>query len=98
MCSALPLLQRAGGSLGGARPKVLVGVQGDRLISGHGEMPEGFAPRIITPARQDDRDAGTIEFAYARMATAAGLVMPEMRLFEVGRERFFGVRRFDRQG
>jgi serine/threonine-protein kinase HipA len=96
--SALPLLQRAGGSPGGARPKVLVGVQGDRLISGHGELPAGFAPWIIKfPARQDDRDAGTIEFAYARMATAAGLVMPETRLFEVGRERFFGVRRFDRQ-
>jgi serine/threonine-protein kinase HipA len=96
--SALPLLQRAGGSPGGARPKVLVGVQGDRLISGHGELPEGFSPWIIKfPARQDDRDAGTIEFAYARMATAAGLVMPETRLFEAGRERFFGARRFDRQ-
>jgi serine/threonine-protein kinase HipA len=96
--SALPLLQRAGGSPGGARPKVLVGVQGDRLISGHGELPEGFAPWIIKfPARQDDRDAGPIEFAYARMAAAAGLVMPETRLFEAGKDRFFGVRRFDRQ-
>lgn len=97
--SALPLLQRAGGSPGGARPKVLVGVQGDRLISGHGELPEGFAPWIIKfPARQDDRDAGSIEFTYARMAAAAGLVMPETRLFEAGRNRFFGVRRFDRHG
>jgi serine/threonine-protein kinase HipA len=96
--SALPLLQRAGGSPGGARPKVLVGVQGDRLISGHEELPEGFAPWIIKfPARQDDWDAGPIEFAYARMAAAAGLVMPETRLFEAGRNRFFGVRRFDRQ-
>jgi serine/threonine-protein kinase HipA len=96
--SALPLLQRAGGSPGGARPKVLVGVQGDRLISGHGEVPEGFTPWIIKfPARQDDRDAGPIEFAYARMAAAAGLVMPETRLFEAGKDRFFGVRRFDRQ-
>ena len=97
--SALPLLQRAGGSPGGARPKVLVGVQSDRLISGHGELPEGFAPWIIKfPARQDDRDAGSIEFTYARMAAAAGLVMPETRLFEAGRNRFFGVRRFDRHG
>ena len=97
--SALPLLQRAGGSPGGARPKVLVGVQGDRLISGHGELSEGFAPWIIKfPARQDDRDAGPIEFAYARMADAAGIVMPETRLFEAEGDRFFGVRRFDRQG
>lgn len=95
--TALPLLQRAGGSPGGARPKVLVGVQGDRLISGHGELPEGFSPWIIKfPARQDDRDAGPIEFAYARMAAAAGLVMTESRLFEAGGDRFFGVRRFDR--
>ncbi len=49
-------------------------MQGNRLISGHGELPEGFAPWIIKfPARQDDRDAGPIEFAYARMAAAAGL-------------------------
>lgn len=95
--SALPLLQRAGGSPGGARPKVLVGVHDDRLISGHGDLPTGFAPWIIKfPARQDDRDAGPIEFAYARMAAAAGVVMPETRLFEAGRNRFFGVRRFDR--
>lgn len=96
--TALPLLQRAGGSPGGARPKVLVGVQGERLISGHGEMPEGFSPWIIKfPTQQDGRDAGPIEFAYARMAAAAGLIMPETRLFKTGESRFFGVRRFDRQ-
>ena len=96
--TALPLLQRAGGSPGGARPKVLVGVQDDRLISGHTELPQGFSPWIIKfPTRQDGLDAGPIEFAYARMAAAAGLVMPETRLFEAGRNRFFGARRFDRQ-
>ena len=96
--TALPLLQRTGGSPCGARPKVLVGVQGERLISGHGELPEGFTPWIIKfPAQQDGRDAGPIEFAYARMAAAAGLDMPETRLFETGENRFFGVRRFDRE-
>lgn len=97
--TALPLLQRVGGSPGGARPKVLVGVQGDRLVSGHGELAEGFAHWIVKfPGRQDGLDAGSIEFAYSRMAAAAGIVMPETRLFEAGRERFFGARRFDRQG
>lgn len=97
VCTALPLLQRAGGSPGGARPKVLVGVQGDRLVSGHGELPDGFSPWIIKfPARQDGQDAGPIEFAYARMAATAGLAMTESRLFEAGGKRFFGVRRFDR--
>lgn len=97
VCTALPLLQRAGGSPGGARPKVLAGVQGDLLISGQGELPEGFSPWIIKfPARQDGRDAGPIEFAYARMAAAAGLAMTESRLFGAGENRFFGARRFDR--
>lgn len=99
MRTALPLLQRAGGSPGGARPKVLVGVKGDMLGFGHGELPEGFEPWIIKfPARQDDRAAGPVEFAYARMAVAAGLEMMDTRLFEAGDTRFFGVRRFDRQG
>jgi serine/threonine-protein kinase HipA len=76
---------------------VLVGVQGDRLVSGHGELPDGFSPWIIKfPARQDGQDAGPIEFAYARMAAPAGLAMTESRLFEAGGKRFFGVRRFDR--
>lgn len=97
--TALPLLQRVGGSPGGARPKVLVGVQGDRLVSGHGELAEGFAPWIVKfPGRQDGLDAGPIEFAYSRMAAAAGIVMPETRLFEAGSERFFGALRFDRLG
>jgi serine/threonine-protein kinase HipA len=96
--TALPLLERAGGSPGGARPKVLVGVQGERLISGHGELNKGFTPWIIKfPARQDGRDTGLIEFAYARMAAVAGIVMPETRLFEAEDSLFFGVRRFDRQ-
>jgi len=34
-------MAQAGGSPGGARPKVLVHVKGDHLISGDGEVPEG---------------------------------------------------------
>jgi len=94
----LPQLLCTGGSPGGARPKVLVGLRGDRLISGVDDLPEGHEHWMVKfAARADARDAGPIEHAYALMAGAAGIDMPEVRLFEVGEtRRYFGVRRFDR--
>jgi len=92
---------RAGGSPGGARPKVLVGVKGDTVISGEDDLPDGFEHWIVKFAAKDDiRDAGPMEFAYSLMAKAAGLDMPETRLFEVREgsdiRHYFGVSRFDR--
>lgn len=96
--TVLPLLQRAGGSPGGARPKVLAGVLGDRLVSGEGDLPEGFAHWLIKFSGPSDfYDAGPIEYAYARMAENAGILMPETRLFTARGERYFGVKRFDRR-
>ncbi len=95
---ALPELMRAGGSPGGARPKVLVGVYRDRIISGEGDLPPDFEHWIIKfGAKADVGDAGPIEYAYALMAAAAGIDMPPFRLFEVeAQRRYFGVKRFDR--
>ncbi len=96
----LPQLLHAGGSPGGARPKVLVGYAPDtgEIVSGEGDLPEGFEHWIVKfAAREEAADAGPVEYAYSRMAEAAGLDMPETRLFEtVEGDRFFGVRRFDR--
>lgn len=94
----LPALLRAGGSPGGARPKVLVGVRGEELLSGEDELPPGFEPWIVKfSGRSDPRDAGPIELAYARMAAAAGITVPPTRLFEARRGGpYFGVLRFDR--
>ena len=39
---------------------------------------------------------GATEFAYFKMATAAGISMSECRLFEENRRRHFMTRRFDR--
>lgn len=96
----LPQLLRAGGSPGGARPKVLVGVHGDRLLSGEDDLPEGFGHWIVKfAAKEDLPDAGPVEYAYALMAAAAGIDMPPTRLFETSDGgRFFGVKRFDRDG
>ncbi|HRK29779.1 MAG TPA: type II toxin-antitoxin system HipA family toxin [Tepidisphaeraceae bacterium] len=94
----LPELMRAGGSAGGARPKVLVGVKGKNIISGEDELPPDFEPWIVKfSATADMRDAGPVEYAYSLMARAAGIDMPETKLFQVGKnEAYFGVRRFDR--
>ena len=95
----LPGLLRAGGSPGGARPKVLVGFR-ERdgvLVSGSGTLREGFRPYLVKfGAREDAPDAGAVEHAYARMAAAAGIEVPEVRLFAVGEHRFFAAERFDR--
>lgn len=96
----LPQLLKAGGSPGGARPKVLVGVCGETLLSGEGDLPPGYTHWIAKfNARQDMPDAGPVEFAYSLMARAAGITMPPTRVFETSQgERFFGVERFDRHG
>lgn len=94
----LPELMRAGGSPGGATPKVLVGVKGEAILSGEDELPDGFEPWIVKfSAKADARDAGPVEYAYSLMARAAGIDMPETKLFKAGKkEAYFGVRRFDR--
>lgn len=97
----LPALIRAGGSPGGARPKVLVGVRENKIVSGEDTLPPGFVPWLVKfGAKSDVESSGPIEYAYALMAEAAGVPMPETRLFEAESERttrrYFGVRRFDR--
>jgi serine/threonine-protein kinase HipA len=98
----LPQLLRAGGSPGGARPKVLVGFGPSTggVISGEDDLPEGFEHWIVKfAAKTDTPDAGAIEYAYSLMAGAAGIDLPPTRLFETSEgDRFFGVKRFDRDG
>lgn len=96
----LPVLQHAGGSPGGARPKVLVAVRGDSLVYGTAVPPPGHEAWLIKFwAGHEQRDAGAIEHVYARLARHAGLEVPDTRLFTAaGGQRFFGARRFDRDG
>lgn len=97
----LPALRLAGGSPGGARPKVLVGVADDgTMIAGAPQLPEGYRHFLVKfTARPDNADAGAVEAAYARMAAEAGLDMPRTRLFETrDGGRYFGTERFDRRG
>ncbi len=83
-----------GGSPQGARPKALVSFDRRGALR-IGEDGEQWLVKL--PARSDDPSAGRLEYAYALMATAAGLEVPATRL--LGRsKRFFATRRFDRQG
>jgi serine/threonine-protein kinase HipA len=100
---ALPELRRLGGTSGGARPKVLVGLsesgqpRKQSILPGDGDLPFGYAHWIIKfNARADGPDAGPLEYAYAEMAVAAGAEVPEHRLIQTDIGRFFAVRRFDR--
>jgi len=94
----LPALLRAGGSPAGARPKVLIGLCGDLVLSGEDDLPDGFEHWMVKfPAAADGRAAGAVEYAYALMATAAGIQLPAVRLFDLpSGPRCFAVQRFDR--
>ncbi|MBY0545558.1 MAG: type II toxin-antitoxin system HipA family toxin [Gammaproteobacteria bacterium] len=74
------------GSSAGARPKILVNIEGrDWMIKFRS---------IFDPA-----DIGSIEYAYHLMAKKAGLDVPDAMLFPSQKNRpYFGVKRFDREG
>lgn len=72
-------IERAG-SPGGARPKILLEMDGTEWLVKFG-------------AQNDPDDIGEIEFRYSQAAKQAGINMPETRLFE---EKYFGTVRFDR--
>jgi serine/threonine-protein kinase HipA len=75
-----------GGSSAGARPKVLLNIEGmDWLIKFRSQL--------------DPKDISAIEYAYHLMAIDAGLIVPEAKLFPSRKGLgFFGVKRFDRNG
>lgn len=96
---AIEQLERLGGSSGGARPKVLVGInKSGHIVPGDAELPDGFDHWIIKfrSAANDVEDVGALEAAYADMARAAGVSMSETRLIEGTSGRYFATKRFDR--
>lgn len=72
------------GSSAGARPKVVINLNGEDWI-------------IKFRSAIDPNDIGCIEYAYHLMAKEAGLVVPEAKLFPSKKgPGYFGTRRFDR--
>ena len=96
------LLTMGGGSSAGARPKILASYNhgSDQLLTGTQQVPTGYEPWLIKFASTTDQpDIGNIEYAYSKMAQAAGIETSETRLFTgQGKRQYFGTRRFDRIG
>jgi len=93
-------LLRLNGSSAGARPKILVQVSADRrhLIHARGLAQDGYEDWIIKfPSSDDLPSIGAVEYAYSRMARAAGIEVAETELFATSKNRYFGTRRFDRE-
>jgi len=96
---------RVGTSAGGARAKAIIAMNGaGDVISGQGCIPEGYDHWLIKLDGINDIELGQshsygrIEYAYAQMASAAGITMAECRLLEEGGRAHFLTRRFDRTG
>lgn len=93
-------LYALGGSSAGARPKILVGFNAKtgKIVHGQQQLPEGYEHWMIKfNSSNDPEDIAAIEYAYALMASAAGVDLPEARLFETKKGRYFGTKRFDRK-
>jgi serine/threonine-protein kinase HipA len=94
-------LLRLNGSSSGARPKIVAQVSKDKkqIIHGQQELQPGFAHWMIKfPSSQDTRDVGAVEYAYSLMAKDAGVEMAETHLFCSKQNKYFGTKRFDRDG
>ncbi len=95
---------RVGTSAGGGRPKAVIAVNDEtrEVRTGQVDAPRGFAHWILKfdgvtdTTLGDPAGYGRIEYAYHRMASAAGIRMTECRLFEEGGRAHFMTRRFDR--
>jgi serine/threonine-protein kinase HipA len=104
---ALENILRVGTSAGGARAKAVIAWNPatNEVRSGQIKAPPGFEYWLLKfdgvrnnkdKELADPQGFGAIEYAYAKMAADAGLVMSECRLLEENGRRHFMTRRFDR--
>lgn len=105
--AALAQIIQVGTSAGGARAKAAVAWNPatDEIRPGQFDVEPGFEHWLLKfdgmGADQElggSQDYGRIEFAYHRMASAAGIAMSPCRLLEENGRAHFMTRRFDRQG
>jgi serine/threonine-protein kinase HipA len=104
---ALRDILRVGTSAGGARAKAVIAWnrETNEVRSGQITADEGFDYWLLKfdgvagnkdKELDDPKGYGAIEYAYHRMAKAAGITMSECRLLEENGRRHFMTRRFDR--
>lgn len=104
---AMKAILAVGSSAGGARPKAFIAYNDatGEVRSGQVQVGAGFRHWLlkfdgVTHAGDhgltDPRGWGAVEYAYSKMARAAGIEMSECRLLEENDRRHFMTRRFDR--
>jgi len=104
---AMKAILAIGSSAGGARPKAFIAYNNatGQVRSGQVEVGQGFRHWLLKfdgVARAGDHGLadpqgwGAVEYAYSKMARAAGVEMTECRLLEEHGRRHFMTRRFDR--
>jgi len=101
----LNVLAQVGSPAGGARSKALIAIpthSGYPIVAGDSTLPPGYEAWLVKFSGHRDPSAGVIEHAYALMARAAGIDIPETRLLRTERDgllsQHFAVKRFDRNG
>jgi serine/threonine-protein kinase HipA len=101
----LNVLAQVGSPAGGARAKALIAIptlSEHPIIAGDGTLPPGYEAWMVKFSGHRDPNAGVMEHAYALMARAAGIDIPETRLLQTESEgvisQHFAVKRFDRNG
>jgi serine/threonine-protein kinase HipA len=95
---------RVGTSAGGTRPKAVIAFNDKtkEVRSGQIDAPNGFDYWVLKfdgikdNSLGDPAGYGRIEYAYYKMALAAGIEMTECRLFEENGRAHFMTKRFDR--
>lgn len=106
--SALTDILRVGTSAGGARAKAVIAWNQatQEVRSGQIDAADGFEYWLIKfdgvkgnrdKELEDPEGYGSIEYAYYRMATAAGIEMSECQIMKEGGRRHFLTKRFDRE-
>jgi serine/threonine-protein kinase HipA len=104
---ALKEILRVGTSAGGARAKAIIAWNPKTNDVRSGQVPAGpdYSYWILKfdgvsgnrdKELDDPKGFGAVEFAYYKMAQAAGIAMAECRLLEENNRRHFMTRRFDR--
>jgi serine/threonine-protein kinase HipA len=104
---AMKAILAVGSSAGGARPKAFIAYNNatGQVRSGQVQVSEGFRHWLLKfdgvsrsgdHGLTDPQGWGAIEYAYSKLARAAGIEMTECRLLEENGRRHFMTRRFDR--
>ncbi|MCR5190390.1 MAG: type II toxin-antitoxin system HipA family toxin [Bacteroidales bacterium] len=91
-------IYRVGTSVGGKRAKAVVAINSEGDIrSGQAELPADYVHYILKFNDDKDFPFSEVEYAYYKMACAAGIAMMPSRMMSIGNKRHFLTERFDRR-